>query len=189
MKSAIAELRNRSVELQGVTNELRSEITESDYGSKRICVSSTNAHSGNDVPHEPLLVLKGKLNDVSVRVLKDDGCNTNVISQRLVNLNRQCFQLKRKKTVVRHSRDGWIEDSSHIVLHGTLKIGSHTYTSNRIVSDCRYDVLLGMPWHVANNPLIDYDQRIIRVGSDILPFQPLVKERSPKVRVSNLGVK
>lgn len=173
---------------------------------KDVCETSTSTSGGgDDVPLQPLLVLNGKLNDVSVRVLKDDGCNTNVISQRILDLNRQCFRTKRKKVVVRHSRDGWTEVSSTVVVNGTLKIGSHTYTSNWVVMNTRYDVLLGMPWHVANNPEVNYPNRIVKVNEEILglenpnevpekevstvtnvsvkKFRRLLRKKSPKIEV------
>lgn len=55
---------------------------------------------------EPLLVLKENLDGVSVRVLKDEGCNTNMISPRFLYLNRHCFKLKRAKATVNHFKDG-----------------------------------------------------------------------------------
>lgn len=173
----------------GIRDEIPQKST-SDY--EAVLVSSSNAKSGCVIPLEPLLVLEGELNDVSVRVLKDDGCNTNVISQRLYDLNRQCFRSKRKKVVVRHSRDGWTEVSSKIVLNGTLTIGAHTYTSNWVVMNTRYDVLLGMPWHVANNPEVDYPNRIVKVNEEILnlsddPEKTNVNETS--TTITNLSVK
>ena len=171
-------------ELRGAVNEMRSEKVES---NSIVRVKNESIQSG-EVPLEPLLVLRGRLNGVSVRVLKDDGCNTNVISSRIVDLNRQNFRVIRKNVVVKHSKDGTNEQSSQIVLHGTLKIGSHTYTSNWVVSDTRYDVLLGMPWHVAHNPQTDYNKRIVRVHDGELKFQH-PKESNSSVKVTNLSVK
>ena len=72
------------------------------------------------------------------------------------------------------------------MLKGTLRLGAHAYTSNWIVANCRYDVLLGMPWHVAHNPSINYEQRIVKVGPGVIPaFQ----KNDEKIPVTNLGVK
>ena len=146
------------------------------------------------IPVALLLVLTGKLNGVSARVLKDDGCSTNVISRRFFGLHRRRFHVRKASVVVNHSKDKSSETSSHVVLNGTLKIGSHTYTSNWVLVDCRYDVLLGMPWHVANNPQIDYKKRIVKVNGDEILIDceesggcGLVSEE--KVTVTNLGVK
>jgi len=165
---------------------MRSETVESNTIVRE---KNESVHSGG-IPLEPLLVLKGKLNSVSVRVLKDDGCNTNVVSKKIVDLNRQRFTVRKEKFVVQHSKDGENEEASKIILNGTLKIGSHTYTSNWVVSDTRYDVILGMPWHVANNPQIDYVERTIRVNEDTLSYEHPNEERGAKpVKVTNMGVK
>ena len=88
--SAIAEPCSENDQLRGDDDALRSGVTEADASDSGVCVSSSSTRSGDeDIPLEPLLVLNGKLNDISVRVLKDDGCNTNVISQRVLDLNRQ----------------------------------------------------------------------------------------------------
>ena len=183
--SEIVGLRAAVSELREDVKKLRSEKVES---NAIVRVGKVTPMDG-PIPVEPLFVLSGKLNGVSVRVLKDDGCNTNVISHRFLDQHRQRFDVRKSRVIVQHSRDGSEEESSYMVINGTLKIGSHAYTSNWIVAECRYDVLLGMPWHVASNPLIDYERRIVRVDDDELPFDPFVKEHGPRVRVSNLGVK
>ena len=53
----------------------------------------------------------------------------------------------------------------------------------------RYDVLLGMPWHVANNPEIDYTNRVVKVGSDVFPVYFHEEKSVPRVDVTNLGIK
>ena len=70
--------------------------------------------------------------------------------------------------VVNHSNEGTSENASRFVLNGTLRIGSHTYTLNWVVANCRYDVLLGMPLHVAHNPQIDFVKRNVTVGCDVI---------------------
>ena len=170
---------------------------------------SSDSPTDGPIPVAPLMVLDGKLNGVSVRVLKDDGCNTNVISQRLLSRFRNRFQVMKSKTVVQHSRDGSREESSEVVINGTLRIESHTYTSNWVVADCRYDVLLGMPWHVANNPQIDYVKRVVKVhdgefslgtvssprngiavtNMSVKSFRKLMKKPSPKVQVFQVVLK
>ena len=43
-----------------------------------------------------------------------------------------------------------------------------------------------MPWHVSHNPSINYEQRILKVGPDVIPaFQ----KDDEKIQVTNLGVK
>lgn len=66
--------------------------------------------------------------------------------------------------------------STGMVAAGTVSIGSYTYTSNWIVADCRYDVLLGMPWHTEENARVDYHLRSLRVRDhriDVCPVSRL----------------
>ena len=156
---------------------MKKELTE----LKEIVKSSSlgNCSSGDEIqynsqyisnekliPSEDLFVLKGSLNGVRATVLKDDGCSTNLVSKRFVDRNRQLFKLKKAEVPIMHSKEDSEEMATEIVLNGTLKIGFHTYTSNWVVGDSRYDVLLGMPWHVATDPKIDYVNHKIVVGNE-----------------------
>ena len=78
-----------------------------------------------------------------------------------------------------------------MILSGKIQIGSHVYTSNFLVGSCRYDVLLGMPWQVANNPEIDYPNCRVLVGNEYL-YGSLDSEESSavdEIQVTNLSVK
>ena len=91
------------------------------------------------VPQSELLVLDGLLERKSVRVLKDDGCNTNVMSYEFFNKNKKLLRWKSCEVEVRHSKSGSSENSSNVVLGATLIIGNHKYRSNWLVANCRYD--------------------------------------------------
>lgn len=149
-----------------------------------------NTHASVPIPVDPLIVLDGKINGVKVRVLKDDGCNTNVVSKRLVKKFRHCFKVVDDDVLVQHSDKDSNERSSQVVLNGTLKIGNHTYTSNWVVANSRYDVLLGMPWPVAHKPTIQYDTGVVKVGDVSLnPYQCEECDDSGPVKITNLGVR
>lgn len=81
-----------------------------------------------------------------------------------------------------------MEESSFFVRNEALKIGCPPYASNWCVTECRYDVLLGMPWHVANSHRTDYERRIVRVDSDKIPLEHATDHMISKVKVTNLGV-
>jgi len=71
-------------------------------------------------------------------------------------------------------------------------IDSHTYTVNWVAVGCKYDVLLRMPWHVKNNPDIDYENRCVdleegKISAD--PSEGSAEEDENEVRVTNLSVK
>ena len=103
---------------------------------------------------------------------------------------RHCLKFVDDDVLVQNSNKYSKERTSQIVLNGALKIGNHLYKSNWVVSNCRYDVLLGMPWHVANNPLVNYVTRIVKVGDVVLnPCSNDVQNDSGPVKISNLGVR
>ena len=196
VSALIGEVKKVSTEVKKLREQLSASRGEKNlkiqehFESNAIVRCDGETTTEGHVPLAPLLVLEGKLNGVSVRVLKDDGCSTNVISPRLLDRWRSQFQVKKSKTVVNHSREGSGEESSEVVLNGTLKFASHTYTSNWVVAECRYDALLGMPWHVANNPRIDYVNRVVQVREEEISVErkrPFVGQK--RVTVSNMSVK
>ena len=76
--------------------------------------------TGCVLPVEPLLVLSGLLNGVSVRVLKDDGCSTNVVSRRFFGLHRRRFHVRKACIEVKHSEEDLNKPSSQVVINGTF---------------------------------------------------------------------
>lgn len=82
-----------------------------------------------------------------------------------------------------------MENASELIFNGTLKLGTHEYTSNWVVANARYDVLLGMPWHAAHNPNIDYVNRTVKIGTDVIPVDSYELKDEPRVQVTNLSVK
>ena len=154
--SAIVELRDEVRELR---EQVKSMTNGNDIASNSIVRDRVdNTHKAVPIPVDPLIVLDGKRNGVNLRVLKDDGCNTNVVSKGFVKKFQHCLKVVDDNIMVQHSNKDSKERASQIVLNGTLKIGNHSYKSNWVVSNCRYDVVLGMPWHVAHNPNIDYSR-------------------------------
>lgn len=134
---------------------------------------------------EPRLVVNGTLNGVAVTVLLDDGCVTNIISTRLVEANQKCFNTQDVEFTIFHSLRGCVEKVSEAVLNGALYIGPHSYTSNWAVADSSVDVILGMPWRVANNPDIDYVERSVGLESVDTPpgeDQGQGEEEKPEVK-------
>ena len=51
--------------------------------------SDDNIPTEETIHLEHLLVLSGTMNGLSVRVLKDDGCNTNVVSREFLDKYRR----------------------------------------------------------------------------------------------------
>ena len=118
--------------------------------------------------------------------MKDDGCNTNVISKEFFYKHRHMFKAKRVNIKIAHSDKNRTESANWIVKGATLQIGQHVYQSNFAVANCRYDVLLGMPWHSEVIPTVDYGARKVIVGAEQLPLYP---GSSEGIEVSALGIK
>lgn len=119
-------------------------------------------------------------------VLKDDGCNTNVLSSEFVRLNRGLLDVRPANVTIAHSDRDATEKAHEMVFGTTIQIGNHRYTSNWAVANSRYDVILGMPWHQQHNPAINYEQRTVRVAENSLPVQANSQRR---VKVEPIGVK
>jgi len=188
MGNLAADVRQLQDELRGLRLDVKKVLSEAAEVNTTIRSHDEDSTEGL-IPVEPLLVLDGDLNGKRVRVLKDDGCNTNVVSHDFFMNNRKLFSVVKKNVEVRHSKRETVEEASEIILGGTVRIGTHVFKSNWVVASCRYDVLLGMPWHVAHNPKIDYSRRIVKVGADILPLETTLDLKEDKVQVMNLGVK
>ncbi len=101
---------------------------------------------------------------------KDDGCNTNVVSREFLKNNSELCEVVKGPVEVMHAEDTTVEKASEVILGAELCIGTHAYTSNWVAASFIYDVLLGMPWHVAINPKIEYSKRIVKVDSENLPL-------------------
>ena len=146
----------------------------------------TKALIDETLPIERLIVIEALLNDIPVRALKDDGCNTNVISRDFFELHAELFDVVEKKVQVSHSNKESTEVATKIVVQAKLVCGTHVYHSNFAVANCRYDVLLGMPWHVECKPMIRYEIPTVAVADQHLPVE--VDDSSGPV-ISNIGVK
>lgn len=47
------------------------------------------------------------------------------------------------------------ETLHEVILNSTLQMGSHSNSTNWVISDCRYDVLLQMPWNAKDRSTVD----------------------------------
>ena len=93
MKSDIAGSRAHDRDMLGAVKDL--EVRCEEVETNAIIRDKNDIPTDELVPVASLIVLSGKLNGISVRVLKDDGCNTNVISRKFFGLHRQRFRVSR----------------------------------------------------------------------------------------------
>ena len=100
--------------------------------------------------------------------------------------HRELFETRDENMEVTHSNKNNTEISNEIVVNGLIQCGSHRYRSNFAVANCRYDVLLGMPWHIDVQPRIDYGIPEVEVADKFLPLE---RNQCSRVSISNIGVK
>lgn len=112
--------------------------------------------------------MEGEFEGVPARVLKGDGCSSNVISREFAELHRSQFTFQPTLMNVSHSNQGSREIATKMVVNGTVTLGNYAYKENLIIADARYDVSLGMPWHVDAQPETDYNLRIVSVDGNSL---------------------
>ncbi len=118
--------------------------------AKNASVKSTNVNTtaigkfedihGGRVPLDTLMLLEGSLDGKRVRVLNDDGRNTNVVSREFLKNNSELIEVAKKPVEVMHS-----QRRRKCNPRAESRIGTHVYTSIWVVASCRYDFLLGMP--------------------------------------------
>lgn len=80
-------------------------------------------------------------------ILKDDGCNTKVISRDFTNKRRHKLDIRDFKLAICHSHKSMEEYATEIVLNTALKIGRTKYNSNWAISTVLYEVVLVILWH------------------------------------------
>lgn len=94
------------------------------------------------MPIKELITLDGVIVGQQVVSLKDDGCNTNVLSKTFVDRNRQHLDIRKTTFLIQHYNKESNEQAPEVVIDAEIQIGSHFCRSNWIVAECRYDVLL-----------------------------------------------
>ena len=141
----------------------------------------------NEMPVDPLIVFGGVLNEIPVSILKDDGCNTNVVSRSFYEKHKEKFpSTEETDLIIQHSSQKATEKGKVILKDVCVSVGPHTYRSNFVVADCRYDVLLGMPWHVENEPTVNYKEKTVKLSDCLLAA---TEEPDIAVKVQSISVK
>lgn len=87
---------------------------------------------------------------------------------------------------VSHSKRGSNEVATELAI-GRIQISDYVFDGSWLVADCRFDVLLGMPWNSQENPDTDYESRTISVLGHQLSAEAV--PRSVPVSITAMGVK
>jgi hypothetical protein len=67
------------------------------------------------IPIKHLRLLRGKFIGIPVKILKDDGCNTSVVSRLFVKKHENLLNVVNEKMIVNHSCNGQTEEVSQVV--------------------------------------------------------------------------
>lgn len=59
--------------------------------------------------------MKGSLNSITVRLLKDDGCNTNLASTNDFKKHMKRFEVRRKNVRIHHPRKRFNVEISYLI--------------------------------------------------------------------------
>lgn len=78
-------------------------------------------------------------------ILKDDGCNKDVIFSECESHNRLFFYIQNCRAIIQDSNKHSSENSSKVIKNGENSIRNHIDWYNWAVRNCGYDILLGMP--------------------------------------------
>lgn len=63
------------------------------------------------------------------------------------------------------------------MIYANLIIADHQCRSNWVVVHFRYEIMLGMPWHRQDLPVVDYNSSVVNVSGLDLPFALKTTER------------
>ncbi len=114
MKEIVAKL----TDLQETCKMLQKQIDEV-FSFKRVKLNSNSVENSKDtippvkaaVSVGKLFVVSGKLIEILVRVLPDDDCNTNVISNDFLGKHRSSFDIVQRSIEISHSDKHYSEKS------------------------------------------------------------------------------
>ncbi len=125
MKEIVAKLSD----LSETCKMLQKKIDEL-FSFKRVILNSDSVENSKDtistvrasVSVEKLSVIKGKLNEIPVRALLDDGCNTTVTPKDFLGKHRSSFDVVQGSLKISHSDEHHSEKSEEIVCNARLVI-------------------------------------------------------------------
>lgn len=123
----------------------------------------------HDLLTSSLFVLYGEENGLQIKILKDDGCNSDINLIHFVNHNKKYFETIQKNLKIDHSNERILEVTSELVVNAEIQIAKHTCCSNWAISKCRYDITLGIPWHEQTQVIAIYVAKSVIMNKIPLP--------------------
>lgn len=169
-------------------NKLKSE--QEDHSTTVFPMRGESITAEKRIPVGPLIVFKEMLTIIPVQSLRDDVCNTDIVTKWFVDRNRLLLQLDNREYVLQRSYEDGNYFTTEIIFDETLGIGLHTYKTSWLVWNRKYDVSLRMQWHMRFKAADDYLKRTVRLittTNSIQASRDTVEKDFP-VKVKNLGV-
>jgi hypothetical protein len=105
----------KTVEMSSGTMLSCNEVAVSDVNENDS--NKTDGCRGDSIPIEPLFVMDGTFMGKPVCILKDNRCNTNVVSRNFVQKNAEAFKTVSRNVKVNHSDDDLVEQATQILSH------------------------------------------------------------------------
>ena len=87
-------------------------------------VETNTAQSTTDgiIPVEDLIIFEGEMHGQVVEILKDDGCNINVVSKEFARRNAHLFHLEEADLTITHSKRNSEEKSGRVIVQAEVKV-------------------------------------------------------------------
>lgn len=139
------------------------------------------------IPIKEYVAMYGTVAGRQVTILKDYEYNTNVMSKTFVHMHNGLFRIYRANMKINLSGKSFTEITGEVVVSEMVQKEDYTYKSNLIVSNCSYDILLGMPWNVEHELRRNYKSGKLIVSEKMLPTA--VKSSNARVKIQNLGAR
>lgn len=104
-----------------------------------------------------------------MRILKDDGCSTNIISSEFLDEKKPVLYLRKANICLNQCEKDSLEATSEKIVDTEISIVGQKYRSSWAVPNTLYDVLFRIPWHEEKNPNTGYTEKKVEVGQEVLP--------------------
>lgn len=110
------------------------------------------------------------INGRRCKILKADGCNTNIISGEFIRRKERYFNVIDRKRCIEHSSEDSSELTNGVAVDAEVRIARHRYRSNWTVVNCWYDVILRTPWNNENKVITDHKAQKLTVNDRLIPI-------------------
>lgn len=86
---------------------------------------NTNLLIRHDAKVIELITMFGTIRGQQALVLKDNGCNTNLVSKIFLDPTRYLFKTQKSPFMIQHSNRNTVEETSEMLISSEVQIGYH----------------------------------------------------------------